>query len=361
MKKLIIQEKFNPPGGDVLALIENGMDFLTKAREEFSKKKYKHSVVSFWTAVEIMLKVPLLNEHWSLVCTGKKISRSKYLEGDFQSVTYDEACARLEDILEKPLKKETKEIFNAVRQHRNRVVHFHHPQFTDLLVKDILAQQAHAWFALNRFMREDWSSVFGPLHSWKLAFSESYLAKINLFYAERLMALVSPELQQLEAAGATILTCPECRQKARVETRVNTDSHDHKIVTKECHVCASTYRSAVFPCPACQCIVSCDEGEDDVICPECNHAYNRYELFDQESFRSVDEMIDAMPRSGCTSCMSPESVCIFGNGYLCTRCFNFYAELHECRCCGHLSDAIPSNSGFVGCEFCDGVTLTDED
>lgn len=46
MQKLIIQEKLNPPGDDVLALIENGMDFLDKARKELEAKEYKHSIVS---------------------------------------------------------------------------------------------------------------------------------------------------------------------------------------------------------------------------------------------------------------------------------------------------------------------------
>lgn len=56
---------------DVQALINNGLDFLDKAREELEASKPKFSVVSFWTAVEILLKVPLAHEHWSLVCSPK--------------------------------------------------------------------------------------------------------------------------------------------------------------------------------------------------------------------------------------------------------------------------------------------------
>ncbi|CAI1559331.1 Uncharacterised protein [Serratia proteamaculans] len=68
---------------DIQALINNGLDFLEKAREELEASKLKFSIVSFWTAVEILLKVPLAHEHWTLVCSGKKIVRSKYKEGDF--------------------------------------------------------------------------------------------------------------------------------------------------------------------------------------------------------------------------------------------------------------------------------------
>lgn len=56
---------------DVQALINNGLEFLDKAREELEAAKPKFSVVSFWTAVEILLKVPLVHEHWTLACSGK--------------------------------------------------------------------------------------------------------------------------------------------------------------------------------------------------------------------------------------------------------------------------------------------------
>ena len=149
-----------PLAADVAALIKNGMDFLDKAREEFEAKQYKHSVVSFWIAVEILLKVPLASEHWTLVCSGKKVSRKSYLAGDFQSVSFDDVCTRLRDILEKPLPKETEAVFNTIRNHRNRVVHFFHTAFSDSEVETILAEQARAWFALNRLMREDWQQHF---------------------------------------------------------------------------------------------------------------------------------------------------------------------------------------------------------
>lgn len=65
------------------ALITNGLDFLNKAREELQARQAKFSVVSFWTAVEILMKVPLVHEHWTLACSGKKMERKKYLAGDF--------------------------------------------------------------------------------------------------------------------------------------------------------------------------------------------------------------------------------------------------------------------------------------
>jgi hypothetical protein len=55
------------------ALITNGLDFLNKAREELEGEQVKFSIVSFWTAVEILLKVPLVHEHLMQACSGKKV------------------------------------------------------------------------------------------------------------------------------------------------------------------------------------------------------------------------------------------------------------------------------------------------
>ena len=49
--------------------------FWIKPIEELEASKPKFSVVSFWTAVEILLKVPLAHEHWSLVCSPKKTNK----------------------------------------------------------------------------------------------------------------------------------------------------------------------------------------------------------------------------------------------------------------------------------------------
>lgn len=167
---------------DVQALINNGLDFLDKAREELEASKPKFSVVSFWTAVEILLKVPLAHEHWSLVCSPKKpIKKQAYLAGDFQSVTYEETRERLKDVLERPLDRETDSAFDKVRKHRNRVVHFYHPTFTEAEQRQILKEQADAWFALNRLLRDEWKVIFGVKHNWKLAFGETRLIRETNF------------------------------------------------------------------------------------------------------------------------------------------------------------------------------------
>lgn len=98
-------KKSEKAAGDVQALMTNGLEFLERAREEIDTSP-KDSVVCFWTGVELLLKVPLLQEHWTLVCSnsGKGVvSRADYLRGNFQSVSFEKTCNRLKKVLELPI------------------------------------------------------------------------------------------------------------------------------------------------------------------------------------------------------------------------------------------------------------------
>ncbi len=61
-------------------IVANAIDFLTLATEEFGDRS-KHSVIAFYTAVELMLKARLMEEHWSLV-VGKDADMNKFKSGD---------------------------------------------------------------------------------------------------------------------------------------------------------------------------------------------------------------------------------------------------------------------------------------
>ncbi|ELW9466111.1 hsdR [Enterobacter hormaechei] len=341
---------------DVQALINNGLEFLDKAREELEASKAKFSVVSFWTAVEILLKVPLVHEHWTLVCSGKKIVRSNYLAGDFLSVTYDETCAKLGDVLEKPLSKETMVVFDKIRRHRNRVVHFYHPSFTPAEQHQIQKEQADAWFALNRLMRDEWQYIFGLKHSynWKLAYGETRLLRGSEYYAAVRLKHVQPELDEHASQGIDIQTCPECKQKSMVTLPEATGSTEHTLFVTRCLVCTSLSRHISFTCPECQEPQTVTEGDEPFTCENCDWTEDRIKLLDEESFRSPDETMYSNLPGGCTNCSVPDSVCEHGDGYLCTLCFSFYKELEACDCCGHLSDNVPSLSVIRGCNFCSG-------
>jgi hypothetical protein len=77
-------------------LIENALDFLNRAIEEF-KTHPKYSIIHFYAAAELFLKARLLHEHWSLVVL-KDPDRQKFEAGDFLSVPFAVACERLHKV-----------------------------------------------------------------------------------------------------------------------------------------------------------------------------------------------------------------------------------------------------------------------
>ncbi|MDR1844459.1 MAG: hsdR [Citrobacter amalonaticus] len=347
---------------EVRGLLDNGMDFLQKAQDEFATSPF-HSIVSFWTAVELLLKVPLAHEHWSLVCSGRKIIRAKYLTGDFQSITFAETCERLSDVLERPLSNATLKAFDKIRQHRNRVVHFYHDAFTEEAKAKLLAEQADAWFALNRLMREEWKSLFeGALGNY-LAGQEARLLIKNSYYADVKFSQIKPLLSEHKKCGGQILECYLCR-KAAAPLKVSLEINGFSVKNSSCLVCSSPQdRLVEFPCPECnekQVLRAWDET--DFECTQCQHTISRYDIFDTSSY-SLDEYAFAITPAGCSECEAEKSICEFGEDYFCTQCFSLFDEVGQCGYCGHYSTDIKEFSGMNGCSFCDGhpETWPDDD
>lgn len=332
------------------ALINNGLDFLNKAREELQAGQAKFSVVSFWTAVEILMKVPLVHEHWTLACSGKKMERKKYLTGDFQSVTYDEACARLGDVLDKPLSKKVALLFNKVKNHRNRVVHFYHNELSDGGIQQVLTEQADAWFALNRLMREDWASLFGRQLCNKLAEDEGRMLRSSEFYAGAKFRdeSVQNELAVERESGTTVSKCLVCGYDSLLKQMI---SPEIRLYDEQCLVCDEQNVFIDLSCPKCSTAIAVETGESGVNCNNCGHEFSSYEVF---SSSPLYEQIQTS-EIGCADCSRLNSVCIFPSmyaSYLCMSCFYTHEQVYQCSCCGCWSTDEFIRKKNVGCMFC---------
>lgn len=342
---------------DVKALINNGLNFLEQAQKELSDSKPQFSLVSFWTAVELFLKVPLAHEHWSLICSRKTAPKKKsYQEGDFQSISYDETRALLRDVLEKPLSDDTHNIFDKVRKHRNRLVHFYHSDFTDTLSKQILNEQADAWFRLNQLMRKDWRPIFGEALYQRLTLDEGRLLRTSLYYIDAKFRALTLQIKELRKAGTKIVKCPTCNKKAGLLYDFNEDS-DHTLIDTNCLVCGYvTERYLEVLCPACDAKQRIDSnGELIFTCVACQHSEPRYTLLDECTLSPQDALIMG-GKVSCSNCEGYETVCDFGGSYLCVKCFALHDTVSQCEYCGTSSTNISELSGLIGCSFCDGNT-----
>lgn len=212
-------------------------------------------------------------------------------------------------------------------------------------------------------MRDEWESLFGGIHShsWQLAYGETRLLRGNEFYAAIKLSQVKQELDALAEAGIDIQTCVSCRQKAQITSTQTTGSKEFTLFSTRCRVCTEQFRHISFICPDCDERQSLPEGDEPFLCENCELTEDRMALLDEETFRSVDEQLLSNLPAGCTNCMVPHSICLHGDGYLCTQCLSYYHELETCECCNHLSDSVPEFSRYRGCEFCDGDSRYHDD
>ncbi|EDV0263684.1 hsdR [Salmonella enterica subsp. salamae] len=340
---------------DVKALINNGLSFLEQAQKELDDSKPQFSLVSFWTAVELFLKVPLAHEHWSLICSRKTPPKKKsYQEGDFVSISYDETRALLRDVLEKPLSDDTHIIFDKVRKHRNRLVHFYHSDFTDKQSKQILEEQADAWFRLYQLIRKDWRPIIGEALYLKLTLDEGRLLRTSLFYSKAKFRALAPKLKELRDKGHTIVKCYTCSNKAGVQTPFNEDG-DNVLYETDCLVCGYvTDRSIDVLCPGCGCRQRIEaDGELNFTCEKCQHSESKHDLLD-ESTSSDEDVMYSGGIASCSDCGGYETICDFGGSYLCVNCFALHDTVGQCEYCGASSTKIPDMSSLFGCEFCSG-------
>ena len=148
-------------------LVENAIDFAEKSLEELKKKNPKHSLIAFCTALELFLKARLMLEHWTLLVSNPTNAKLQNFEnGDFHSVSMEQALERLNDIAGEALLPQEKRIFRAIREQRNKMVHFFDPT-TRASVRDlekVAAQEYSGWFHLHMILTNRWEQHFKRFH-----------------------------------------------------------------------------------------------------------------------------------------------------------------------------------------------------
>lgn len=251
------------PATDFENLVRNGIDFLEKAMSQLDSDP-KHSVINFYTAVEIFLKAPLAHEHWTLVVVDRDFNRQNYESGDFLSVSFEDACTRLATALKKPLKASAKEAFDKVRKHRNRMVHFYHDGIDGKQRDEIKLEQAQAWFELNRFIVDTWRNKFEPF-LFELRRMERNLIAHN-HYAQAKYESLIPKIQGLKKSGTTFQVCPNCGTEG-----CQFEDERHRITSLDCLVCFLREKKIQIECPDCENADQSVVAYESFVCTNCEH------------------------------------------------------------------------------------------
>jgi hypothetical protein len=291
------------------SLTRNAFDFLERGIAEFDKAP-KYSVIHFCAAVEMLLKARLMKEHWSLiVSTPDQANLDKFMAGDFISVTLKEARERIRDIAGEDIGKEAYDSFFTLAKHRNKMVHFFHPDLeNDEEAKaKIVAEHCRSWFHLHRLLCQ-WKNYFHNFNS-EIARADRAMLRHRKYLSAKFKAL-EQELDAARKAGNTPETCPACSYKA-----LNSQTDD-RYVSELCRVCgyASPSHKAI------------QQGQEQFV-------------------------------ANCANCDGIETVIEAGFGFKCTECNEVFDKAETCRYCNANWVGVDESFGdsTTGCEHCGGL------
>ncbi len=330
-------------------LITNATDFLKSATADLTARP-KHSVIAFYTAIELILKARLMAEHWTLVVS-KNADRSSFAKGDFLSVSFDEACTRLQSVIGSPLPDGAKAIFNSLRKHRNKMVHFYHDGETDKnALESIALEQLLGWRALVALMENQWQATFANMAFDITAIDEGFAE--HRLYAKAKFESIAERLKAITDKGGVLVKCGSC---SFVAAERDEDADD--VFSSRCHVCNGYRRWMVTPCEQCGEPLT-NEGDDGATCDHCDASYTVDQLVQQldEEVVTKDNYFDALTPANCASCDGYHTVITWKDGYVCLACIDFTDELDKCGWCGEANNGDLEMSGIRGCSACDGNT-----
>ena len=341
----------------VRRLVENAFDFLVHSIEEIERRP-KYSMIHFYAAVELFLKARLASEHWSLmVAQGQEADWQKFADGDFRSVSLEEAARKLDKIIQNGLTVRELEAFRDVAKHRNRIVHFFHEtsyeQNRAESVRMIVKRQLRAWYFLHRILGERWKGVFGE---WieQLENADKKLRKhkdlLQVIFDENTDAI-----QERTKRGALFILCSSCGFKAQEHSSVIDEYYWSK-----CWVCDVICFCLKMECLECQSkVIFVNEGYST--CESCLRDYEPEDVVDRlvdkaQLHIAAKENDNSWDLGHCSSCDGCETVVrLEDESYVCANCFNKFEYMSQCGWCGELNTGDMEHSYVAGCSQCDGL------
>jgi hypothetical protein len=340
----------NQPSNSLFeSVVKNALDFLDRSVSEL-RKRPKYSVINFCAGLELFLKARLMLEHWSLVVTKPETaSLIKFKRGDFRSVTMDEAIYRLENVAAETLSKDEQTCFAAVREHRNKLVHFFHEQYvsSDLAaIETVVAEQCKAWFYLHKLLTGRWSTPFKP-YAASIKTLDAKMHANRTFLKAKYATLV-PDIAAQIGSGAEYALCFSCGFRS-----LQIEDQGSPLFEATCRVCAAQKRFLRVECPEChETIEVHDMGEAD--CP--NEDFTTTVEWLIENYGPSEDPKEESALAYCTECVTGPSAIPFGQdlGYLCLSCLGSYESAEKCDWCGSLNVGLRELSYLNGCAICDG-------
>jgi hypothetical protein len=328
------------------SLVENAFDFLEHAIGAFPND-LKFSMIDFYAAVELFLKARLCSEHWTQIVKDKP-DRAKLETGDFQSVSFEDACERLRKVVGSPLTTEAKDSFDVVRKRRNRTVHFSHVPIAAETPESIGSEQLRAWYHLNKLLTIQWRATFAA-HQERVSNMEPLLHRQREYLVIRYNDLL-PQINAAKADGIVFRACTFCKFDAAEEL----DGFCN-VVPAKCKVCRWSTSQLEWTCPQCDEVSRLNDG-GTYHCVHCGANESEEELLariDETPPRRHDEMFDdSYPN--CSECEGYHTVALTDGHYLCIQCYRITEAVSQCEWCLEINNGDMDGSYLLGCSHCEG-------
>ena len=196
-------------------LIENAFDFIENATNRLANSdsnslEIKYTILHLSSGLELLLKQPLVDQHWSLIFSNvDKASKLIYESGEFSSINIESIEFRLKGI--HPLKTDDIRFdkVKELRKLRNRIEHFSAPLTKEQVVTLVFDCCNVAINLIDKFeilksypdIQEEYDSII------------KNILKLEEFTKNR-MEHIKPEIQEFESKNTIVIKCPRCHQTA---------------------------------------------------------------------------------------------------------------------------------------------------
>ena len=256
-------------------LVENAFDFLKKAFEELDQNNFKHSMINFHSALELFIKARLMAEHWTLiVANSESLNKEKFISGNFRSVSLSNGADRLENVLGKGISQDVSKAFEKVTKHRNKLVHFFHPDGSEsenrTLKESIVKEQLIAWYYLHQLLNEQWKETFSDWQD-QIETIDKSLRKHREFLSVVYQAK-EDRIKKLTSNGIVFTKCPSCSYET-----LKHEIEKEKLYISECLVCNLKEKTIQVGCTDCESTVFF-YGEGFSQCKQCQKNFEPDDL-----------------------------------------------------------------------------------
>ena len=336
------------------SLVRNAIDFLRQSVKDLldTPSNPKYSVINFYSSVELFLKARLMAENWILIYSEiGDADEVKFATGNLSSANFIEIIKRLKIFANVEISKSAFNSFDKLRKHRNKLIHFFHPEYAQpnkTTIEYVVAEQYKGWHHLYRLLTKDWKDVFS-LYIEDIKELNSSLSQLRPFLQSKYESVL-PEIEKEITRGTTYLTCESCNFLSKKVIRRKKDLSE-----TFCMVCESQDKYLIVQCPQCQQDIFVYElGEG--FCENCETEVDLEYLF--SVFVREEET-----RAYCSDCeytAQPTVIQIKEDKWLCLYCLSFHQEIGRCEWCSELVTGDIYNTCFKGCVLCEGRDSVDD-